>query len=153
MTFVWWHWLTLGLILIGAELLLPGFVLLWFGVAALTVGVILTLAPDVAVSWQLAIFAATAVLTTLLSRVWLRRFGGSGGRPSLNRPDEGLTGRVFRLERPIEHGFGELWIGDVHWRIAGPDLPAGRDIRIVSWDKTAGALTVVPVEAETPSNP
>ena len=93
-----------------------------------------------------------AVLTTLLSRVWLRRFGGSGGRPSLNRPDEGLTGRVFRLESPIEHGFGELWIGDVHWRIAGPDLPAGRQIRIVSWDKTAGALTVVPVEAETPSN-
>ena len=152
MTFVWWHWLTLGLILIGAELLLPGFVLLWFGIAALVVGVLLTLAPDVAVSWQLAVFAATTVLATLLSRLWLRRFGGSGGRPTLNRPDEGLPGRVFRLESPIEQGFGHLWIGDVHWRIAGPDLPAGRQIRIVRWDNTAGALTVEPVDAESQSD-
>ncbi|WP_119165781.1 NfeD family protein [Algihabitans albus] len=151
MTFVWWHWVALGVILIGAELALPGLVLLWFGIGALLVGVLLTLAPELALSWQIAIFAATSVLATLLSRLWLRRFGGSGGAPSLNRPDEGLAGRVFRLDAPIEFGSGHLWIGDVRWRIVGPDLPAGKKVRVVAWDKVAAALTVEPAVTETPT--
>jgi len=37
---LWWHWIVLGILLIVLEILLPGFVLLWFGVAAIVVGVV-----------------------------------------------------------------------------------------------------------------
>ena len=148
MTFVWWHWLALGLLLIGAEFLVSGYVLLWFGIGALLVGLLLALMPDLSLSWQIITFTTTAVLALAAARIWLRRFGGREETASLNRPDEGLPGRVFRLEDPIEHGIGQLWIGDVHWRIAGPDLPAGNEVRILQWDNTAGALTVEPVEKD-----
>ena len=148
MTFVWWHWLALGLLLIGAEFLVSGYVLLWFGVGALLVGLLLAAAPDLSLSWQIITFATTAILALAASQIWLQRFGGREEAASLNRPDDGLPGRVFRLEDPIEHGIGQLWIGDVHWRIAGPDLPAGKEVRILRWDNAAAALTVEPVDKD-----
>jgi len=38
MTIVWWHWLVLGFCLIGMELLVPSFTIIWFGLGAVVVG-------------------------------------------------------------------------------------------------------------------
>ncbi|WP_201353431.1 NfeD family protein [Hydrogenimonas urashimensis] len=35
---LWWHWIVLGILLIAAEILIPSFVVIWFGIAALVVG-------------------------------------------------------------------------------------------------------------------
>lgn len=45
MELVWWHWLALGLLLIGSELLLPAFYLIWFGLGALLTGLVVALVP------------------------------------------------------------------------------------------------------------
>ncbi len=38
---LWWHWAVAGLVLILTELAIPAFVLIWFGLGALLVAVIL----------------------------------------------------------------------------------------------------------------
>jgi len=68
-TVLYWHWLTLGLILILAELFIPSFTIFWFGLGALLVGVILWIAPEMSLSWQLFIWAIASSGFTFL---WFR---------------------------------------------------------------------------------
>ncbi len=37
---LWWHWIILGLILVASEILIPLFIVIWFGLAALIVGLV-----------------------------------------------------------------------------------------------------------------
>ncbi len=37
---LWWHWIVLGLILIASEIFIPLFIVLWFGLSALIVGLV-----------------------------------------------------------------------------------------------------------------
>ena len=37
---LWWHWIVLGIALSAAEILIPSFIVIWFGMAALIVGVV-----------------------------------------------------------------------------------------------------------------
>ena len=43
--FEWWHWIILGLCLAMAELAVPAFFIVWFGIGALIVGVCLLVWP------------------------------------------------------------------------------------------------------------
>lgn len=56
----YWHWLVLGLVLIGVELLVPLFVLLWLGTAAIFVGALLALWP-LPVVFQLVLWILLSV--------------------------------------------------------------------------------------------
>ena len=37
---LWWHWMAFGFILIVAEIIVPSFIIIWFGVAAVVVSLI-----------------------------------------------------------------------------------------------------------------
>lgn len=66
---VWWLWLVLGLLLAGLELLTPGgFFLIFFGTAALAIGVLagLDLAGPIWLQWLL--FSALSVVSLLFFR-------------------------------------------------------------------------------------
>ena len=41
MDFEWWHWIVLGIALVIAELAVPAFFVIWFGLGALLVGLAL----------------------------------------------------------------------------------------------------------------
>ena len=43
-----------------------------------------------------------------------------------------LVGRIATLTEPINDGRGRVRIGDTMWRVAGPDLPAGAQVRVRS---------------------
>jgi len=66
---LYWHWLTLGLILILAELFIPSFTIFWFGLGALLVGLLLWIAPALPLSWQIFTWAIASGLFTFL---WFR---------------------------------------------------------------------------------
>ena len=40
---VYWHWLVLGISLIIAEIFIPSFTILWFGLGAILVGIVMSL--------------------------------------------------------------------------------------------------------------
>ncbi len=70
MTILWWYWLSFGLILISAELFIPSFTIIWFGLGACLVGLFLFLFPESAFSLQLFMWtAASSVLTFLWFRL------------------------------------------------------------------------------------
>ncbi|ORU90512.1 MAG: hypothetical protein A6F71_06000 [Cycloclasticus sp. symbiont of Poecilosclerida sp. M] len=57
----YWHWAVLGMLLVGFEIFIPSFTVLWFGLGALVVAVFLYLAPELALSWQLFIWSVFSV--------------------------------------------------------------------------------------------
>ena len=69
--FEWWHWIVLGLCLAMAELAVPAFFIIWFGIGAVGVGLLLLLAPDLSVATQLLVWAG---LSSLLVAAWFRYF-------------------------------------------------------------------------------
>ncbi|QGY01019.1 NfeD family protein [Methylobacterium mesophilicum SR1.6/6] len=134
-----WVWVIAGLVLAGAEILVPGVFLIWLGLAALATGLATAALP---IPWQgqTLLFAGLAVaLVGLASR--LHRRGGPA-KPHLNRADRGLIGREGVLEEPIVQGAGRIRFDDTLWRIAGPDLPAGDRVRV-----TGISGTVLQVDA------
>jgi membrane protein implicated in regulation of membrane protease activity len=63
---LYWHWLVLGMLLILAELFIPSFTIFWFGLGAIVVAGIVLLLPDMALTWQLLIWAMASCLFAFL---------------------------------------------------------------------------------------
>lgn len=119
-----WSWWLLGLVLLGLEIVMPGFVLVWFGAAAIVVGVI-ALALDWSVRTLALIWAVTSIVLLLLGRRYLRRSEATSEDPLLNDRAGRIVGRTFTLAEPLGENGGHLIVDDTSWRIRGPLLPAG----------------------------
>ena len=67
----YWQWLVLGMLLMGFEIFVPSFTVLWFGVGALIVGATLLLAPTVGTVWQILLWSLASAAFTW---AWFRYF-------------------------------------------------------------------------------
>lgn len=127
-------WLSLGGLLLAAEMLGGNGYLLWSGVAAVVTGIVAWLLP-VGWEWQGVIFAVTTLLAAWLWWKWLARRVGRQ-RPAagqLNQRGQQLVGRRFVLEAALVNGRGRLRVGDSAWPVsAGEDLPAGTRIEVIA---------------------
>ncbi len=135
-----WGWVILGLILIGGEVLAPGIFLLWLGLAALLTGAVVGL---VDLGWQAAalVFAGFSLVAVFTGRLLTRRKGEEpDAATGLNDRGRRLIGRVFRLEATMTGGEGRIRIDDSSWRVTGPELLAGSEVRVVRVD---GATLIV----------
>ncbi|MBJ9986021.1 NfeD family protein [Acinetobacter sp. S40] len=61
-----WHWFVLGIILMLSELILPAFAALWFGIAAILVGVLLWLFPMMGLTTQIVMWIILSIVCTIL---------------------------------------------------------------------------------------
>lgn len=129
-----WSWLVFGLALLALELVLPGGVFVWLGAAAIVTALLSFVFP---LDWPREI-GAFGILGLVSILFWLRVVRGraeeESDRPLLNRRAERHVGEEIVLAEPITGGFGRVPIGDTLWRVAGPDLPAGRRVRVVGHD-------------------
>lgn len=128
-----WAWWVIGLILLALEIMVPGNVLLWFGIAAIVTGAVAFVADW---SWQgeVILFVILAVIFVVVGR---RYFGGrktESADPLLNERARRLIGNVYVLGEPIATGSGRVRIDDTTWRVSGPDLPAGARVKVVGVD-------------------
>jgi membrane protein implicated in regulation of membrane protease activity len=126
----YWHWLILAVVLMIFEVFSPGAFLLWLGMAAGTVGLLLLLFP--AITWQIQVllFALLSVASIVLVRVYLKRRPIETDQPHLNRRGEQYLDRTFTLEEPIVNGEGKIHVDDTTWKINGEDCPAGTRIKV-----------------------
>ena len=130
-----WSWWVLGLVLLAAELVVPGFFLVWIGLAAIIVGGLSLLFWENAFwIWQvqLLVFAASAVIVTLLGRRYVYNNNQMTDEPFLNQRGASLVGRTATLNEPITEGRGRIRLDDTYWTVMGPDLPAGTRVKVVS---------------------
>ena len=133
--YVWW---ILALLLIAAEVLAPGYFMLWVGIAAAAMGAVLWLLPSLGVLPQALLFAALAFLScglywTLLRPRFAREDAVAG---TLNRRGEAMIGRRVVLADAIVNGRGRARVGDGLWLAEGPDLPIGTEVEVTAVDGT-----------------
>jgi len=140
----YWHWLILGVVLIILEVLAPGVFFLWMGVAAVVVGFLLWLLPDMGWEMQFLLFGIISVVSIALWRLRLRKHPTESEEPSLNARTQGYIGRVFTLTQAIDNGFGKINVDDAYWTVAGPDREAGLKVKVISVDGLT--LNVEPVD-------
>ena len=135
-----WSWIILAAILMGLEILVPGYFLIWLGAAAAVTGLIFL---AIAGPWQ-AQLAVFAVLSLFSLYGWFKVMKASNGttsdKPDLNRRMEAMVGREFVLDDPLQSGRGRVRVADSVWLVTGPDLASGARVRVTDFQ---GAVLVV----------
>jgi membrane protein implicated in regulation of membrane protease activity len=141
MELAWWHWMVLGLGLGLAELVVPSFFMIWFGLGALLVGVAMLAAPGLAFSTQILLWTAASVAMTVL---WFRVFRRDSTRTRSGQADEvvGEIGVLVRAVEPLgvasargEVRFQKPILGSDVWPcLADEAIAAGERVRVLAVD-------------------
>lgn len=127
-------WLSLGGLLLAAEMLGGNGYLLWSGVAAVITGLVIWLVP-LDWAWQGAMFAALTLLAAWLWWKWLARRvqEQQPADSNLNQRGQQLVGRRFTLETDLVNGRGHMRVGDSSWPVsARDDLSAGTQVEVIA---------------------
>lgn len=134
-----WFWLSLGLVLGVAEMVAPGFFLMWLGLAALIVGGLDYFLP-ITVAYQVAMFAILSVLTVFAGKKFLRENPIETEDAKLNDRGARLTGEIVTVVEAITNGHGRVKVGDSVWSARGVDAAIGSRVRVTGAD---GAVLLV----------
>ncbi|BBD39425.1 membrane protein [Aminobacter sp. Y103A] len=143
-----WNWMLLGFILLCLEIFAPGVFLLWIGIAALIVGSASLLLWDAAFwTWQVQvlIFLVLSLASAYVGKKLVRDREQASDQPLLNNRGAQMIGRTATLAEPIREGRGRIKLGDTTWRVSGPDLPVGAQVRVIGAADTDLELVVEPV--------
>lgn len=127
-------WLSLGGLLLAAEMLGGNGYLLWSGVAAVVTGLLVWVVPF---GWELqgVIFAVLTLIAAWLWWLWLSRRvrEQKPADASLNQRGQQLVGRRFILDNALVNGRGHMRVGDSSWPVsAESDLPAGSKVEVIA---------------------
>lgn len=141
MEIAWWHWVVLGLGLGLLELLVPSFFIIWFGLGALLVGVLMMVFPGLDFSTQIASWTLASVAMTVF---WFRVFRRDAAKTRSGQADEALgeIGVLVRAVAPLgaESGRGEVRFqkpvmgSDVWPCLADESIAAGERVRVLAVD-------------------
>lgn len=124
-----WNWLFLAVALFALETVVPGVHFVWFGVAAVIVG-LLGLGLGMDWQWQLVAFAVLAIATVFVARRFARPDATPSDTPDLNARGAQYIGRVVTVEEPIRGGRGRVRVGDTVWQAEGADAPSGARVKV-----------------------
>ncbi len=101
----YWHWLIVGMILIIAEIFIPSFTVLWFGLGAIVVALILLLFPDMSPAWQLIAWAVSSAALTFFWFKFLKKLMPDRTKAGIAREAVlGETGIVTKSPADNLHG-------------------------------------------------
>jgi membrane protein implicated in regulation of membrane protease activity len=135
-------WLAGALVLAIAELIAPGFFLIFVAAAAAVTGFIVLAVPGLHAITQVVIFAVFGGVAILLGRGWYRRMHAVIGDNGLNDRTGKLIGKTVEVCDAIVAGEGRVRVGDGTWNARGADTPVGALVRIVG--ATGSVLLVEP---------
>jgi len=130
-----WSWLSTGIILLVLEVMTPGLVFLFFGLAALVMAAIVAVWPGMPPVWQTLAFAAlSALFVLLLRRTFKRVFTGKKRAVCENGLPDDLVGHravvtvALDGERP-----GRVSFNGTDWTaVSEKPVPVGAMVEILS---------------------
>ena len=140
----YWHWLVLGMLLVGFEIFIPSFTVLWFGLGAVVVAAFLALAPTLTLGWQLFIWA---IFSVLFAAAWFKYLRPKmTDRTKAGIAQEAIAGEVgMVIKAPSENSRGHVRfttpiLGDDEWEfICDESVIVGDKVKI----KEASGNTLV----------
>ena len=130
-------WILLGIILIISELLATSIVAVFFGIAAIVVGILLQVGLIESMAAQFTVFGVVSLLTLFLARGRFERwFKGYTADASEEKPnfqhDIGARGTVVD---DFSQGSGRIILNGVRWKaFSHEDLKAGDTVWVTSND-------------------
>ena len=137
-------WCIAGILLVFAEAIVPGFIIFFFGLAALLVGLLLFAVPDLSLTVVLALYLALSLGLLFGCRaLFPETFRGRRSRTvtgllrdpakGKKRPDNVAGARAF-VRTPIRPGSeGRVDFRGSEWNaVSDEDLPVGAEVEIVS---------------------
>jgi membrane protein implicated in regulation of membrane protease activity len=128
-----WLWLIGGVVLLIAEIIAPGFFLVFIGAAAIATG-IFALLFGLGVAPQLALFALYALLAVLIGRRFYANSTPDSADPLLNDRAARLVGKVVTVVAAVDDHSGRVRVGDSEWSARGGPAAAGERVRITGMD-------------------
>ncbi|AXY56007.1 NfeD family protein [Acinetobacter chinensis] len=147
-----WHWFVLGVLLILSELALPAFAALWFGIAAICVGIISWIFPFIGLTAQLVIWIILSVLCTFLWFKFIKPLSIDKTKAGLSR--EATIGQVgMVIQTSLEHDlikvrFPVPVLGSDEWNCrTQATVQVGDRVRVV--DILGNDLVVLPHQSST----
>lgn len=136
---VWWIWLLVGFVLLLAELLTPGgFFVIFFGIGALTVGILdgFGLAGPPEVQWIL--FSAVSVVSLFLFRKRLVAWAKRSQMEERPGGVDAMVGEVATLIEALEpHGVAKAELRGTSWSVRSDSqyvIPKGTRCRVTRVD-------------------
>jgi membrane protein implicated in regulation of membrane protease activity len=125
-----WLWMIGGILLLIAEIIVPGVFLVWLGIAAVVTGAFAQLF-GIGLAGQLGLFAVYSVLAVLAGRRFYAVKGVEHSGPGLNNPSERLIGRRVVVVQPVDEDSGRVRLGDSEWSARGGPAGPGDKVRII----------------------
>ena len=129
-----WIWIYVGTALLILEVIVPGFVLCFFGLAALSVGALrFVFGEAFDLAWELAAFSAFSVAYIVLLRRWFKRALVGDKQNDADLKDDNL-GRVGKVTSAIEPPLsGRVMLGDAEWTAAADQpIEKGANVKVVA---------------------
>jgi membrane protein implicated in regulation of membrane protease activity len=130
-----WGWIALGVALAIAEIIAPGYFLIWLAAAALVTGLVAAAMP-IGLSAEVLLFAMLSALALAAAKRWFARHPGESADPMLNDRGGQLVGQSAVVSHVIEGGTGRVRHGDTEWLARGPDSQPGTRMRIIGSEGT-----------------
>jgi membrane protein implicated in regulation of membrane protease activity len=112
MRLLWWHWIIAGFCLIGLELIVPSFTIIWFGLGALAVGVVTLLWSGFPAAGQLLVWSVASICFTVM---WFKYLKPRNNRTNAGLSKEGIVGETGIIIRGTHDSYGR---GTVKFRIS-----------------------------------
>jgi membrane protein implicated in regulation of membrane protease activity len=134
----WLVWFLVGIAVMLAELAIPGFVIIFFGLGCLGGAAVAVFAPYV-YSAQVAAFLIVSVASLLtLRKVAMRVFVGRSEGPETEDLGNVPVGARITLDHDMETGrVGRVRFRGTMWDAVSEDrIPAGSDAEIIGVDKS-----------------
>ncbi|MDX9689961.1 MAG: NfeD family protein [Proteobacteria bacterium] len=133
---LWWHWALVGFGFILAELAMPVFVLVWFGLAGFLVMLALLVVPTLSLTVQLLLWT---ILSVCMMALWFRIFRRSYHKVLVGRSSANLVGEVGLIVQavaPFQAGrvrFQKPLVGSDLWDCtAEEEISVGMRVRVES---------------------
>jgi hypothetical protein len=124
-----WLWLIGGVVLLIAEIIAPGFFLVFVGAAAIATG-LFTVLFNLGTAPQLALFVIYALLAVLIGRRFYANRASEGGDPLLNDRAARLVGKSVMVVAAVDEHAGRVRVGDSEWSARGGPADVGARVRI-----------------------
>jgi inner membrane protein len=128
-----WLWLIGGVLLLIAEIIAPGFFLVFIGAAAIAAG-LFTVLFDLGLAGQLALFALYAIVAVTIGRRVYAHQNVESADPLLNDRAARLIGRSVTVVEAVDDHSGRVRVGDGEWSARGGPAAPGDRVRITGID-------------------
>ncbi len=132
----WWAWIVGGILLMLSELAITSFYIIWFGLGALLVGLLMLLMPDISLTVQVAVWTLASLTMVVL---WFRVFKQSRHKTLVGTAGGEVLGEIGLLVgavAPFERGkvrFQRPVLGSEEWVcLADAAIAAGERVKVVA---------------------